>query len=597
MRKLVLVLIALVLAALVWMFAQTLAPSIARSPEAVGPKVGSQAALDPLVDNPPNTDVDSRSALESSPALPIGSNVASMTKCGLRVVVRFARGGDYKPQELDVRVLDLLGEEHVGQPEPKHTFLFSNLSPGTYTIDATESASVKSVQRVRLDTIGDTRVVEITLTPSRSLKVHWNASDGRPIAQAVLDPDLESGERCMEVVASRVPLRQEDYGKPSLIVGSLKVSATQVARFDEDDGRWPRMDQASGTGEGSLDVARDRSDPSLFCTFDIRTTGTLWLSAWYRGRLVDSQPITQDQSDLRFTTSIAQLRSLLVPVSLRLVDDVTGAPVTKASVNAGGRIWQRHPVDPQGRCAFNVESGWTKIDVDSGGGAVHGVTASGVFIMRDVEDSEIQVGNAPSELAWIRLRVLARPGVPLELGDIRVPHKRALRFRVLDAHMRPADRANVELISKSSYDDITGECDNRHASSNSQGLAVFDAAANETYVVACQYIHLGSFDCEPFVVDARTVKDDPDAIAGDITLRPLRKVSIVFDPPPRPGAKVLVETAAGLPVSRQDLDELGLCVLGLGGVHYQLRVVGDGEVKQTLPFSITSDPFVLTVRR
>src|ERR1700733_108954 len=103
MRKLVLVVIALVLAALVWMFAQVLAPSITRSPAAIAPRSGTEAmtSLDPVVDGGASANPGARSALESSPAADRGGKDARATENGLRVIVRFARGEDYEPKELD----------------------------------------------------------------------------------------------------------------------------------------------------------------------------------------------------------------------------------------------------------------------------------------------------------------------------------------------------------------------------------------------------------------------------------------------------------------------------------------------------------------
>jgi hypothetical protein len=601
MRKLAIVVLALIVAALSWRFTHgrsapqiwDLAPS--------SPRIDSttDAPLEPVVGTASNDRIADPAV--STPSAESSSKLVGSSVGGLRVIVRFARNDDSKPEDLDVQVLDALEESQQGRRESENEFAYTKLKPGIYTIGAEEARSMPTVQRVNLDGSGAERVVEMTLWPSRSLAVHWKTSDGRPIAQAVLDKDLESGERTMEVVASHVPLGPESPATWPLVVASIRVSANENSHYEDNDGLWALDRTSRGFSEGSLESPLDNADPTLFCTFDIRTHETLWLSAWYRGVLMDSQRIASDQTNLVFTTPLPAMRLLLVPVSLRLLDDKTGEPVTTATVDANERLRQRMKVDDRGRCTFTVQPGWKTIDIEPDNGPIPGGMRNGASLASDVQAHKAWIEGAAGRLFPVQLHALARRGASLDLGDVRLAHSRVLRFRVLGSDAEGLKSVRVAVMRKHTYDGLTGEYEeyDEEYGRDSQGpdergFVSFVVGANETYVVLCD---VGSLVSDPLIVNAALVSDDPGTIAAEIQLHASRRVSILFDPPPRPSALVLIETPTGLPVMKVDLGVMGLCGIHLGGLDYRLRLIVDDKVELTKRFSITSDPFFLTVQR
>jgi hypothetical protein len=600
MRKLVFVVIALLLAAVVWMFAP-----VRSSVLATAPAPGSSATdlqTHPLADSQVVNQSDAssstlvlstRSAIEGPEPTTVAPEVTGTNGCALRVIVRFDRTEEFVPDQLDIYLFDPLGQPRDFDRQGNNTFLFSELATGTYLLDVRENSSAPTTMRVKLDVAGEVRTVDIVMAPLRPIAIHWRTPEGLPFLQAVVDPSRKPHRSVMEICASHRPLRQDTAEKSSATFAFKVITIDPDSTFDESTG----LISSGGSGYEEpgtkFDDAFDPSQPDRFCRLCIDAEYELWLSVWCDGILCGSQHIAEDQTRVVFTTSLDVLGSSGVPVSLRFVDDKTGQPVTRARIDTDRELGGIEP-DDRGSCHFDLPPGWTILDVDCQPDAEGWVDGLRFAKDKDPEARRNWMDKAPSRLARTRLRVFARKGEPLDLGVIRVSRARVLRLRVLDPDQQPASEYEIQVTRKSSYDRLGDAFESRRRTSDSQGLVAFELAANETYVVGST----GSgFDFEPLSVDARSLSDDADTVAACISLRPARVVTIALEPSPPTGTMALIETLDGLPVVSQHVDETGLVSFNLAGSNYVMHLVEDGKVGRNVPFSINSDPFLFKVQR
>jgi hypothetical protein len=596
MRKLVFIVFALILAAMVWMFAPARS-----SPSPVAPDKGASAADSQRDSGSPDAAPssaglrihvgDARLAIDVSERTASVPEFNGTNRCTLRVVVRFAQADDFVPNHLDVYLFDSLGQSLSFDRREDNTFLFTDLAPGSYLVDVHEASSTPTTVRVNLDVPGEVRRVEIAMSPLRCISIHWRTPDGRPFVQAVVAPSRNRGETVMEVCASHQPLQQDTKDKSPRTFASDLIVAGADATYDLITG----LSAWGGTGiEGpgtKFDDAFDPSEPGRFCRLYTGAKDELWLSVWCDGILSGSQHVAEDQTTVIFTTPLNERGSSGVPVSLCLVDDKTSLPVTKARIDTDRGTGGIEP-DPRGCCFFELRPGWTVLYVDcdpDAGGWVDGMR----FVSEPAEHRR-SLATVPARLARLTLRIFARRGEPIDLGVIRVPRARVLRFRVLDPDMHPLSDFEIELARMSSYDRMCDAYERRRGKSDRQGFVTFEVSASETYVVGCTG---GSLDAAPLAVDAGSVPDDPEAIAGRILVRPSRKVTVAFEPRPAIGTTALIETPDGLPVCSDTIDETGFMSVMLAGSDYTVHLVEDGKVGRDARFFVTSDPFMFTMHR
>lgn len=598
MRKFVfvLVVVALLLAVLAWRISSVRSSALEAEP------VPTPSALDVRVDSIIDlqeagsssatslANVDAvRTAIEAPVPTAAMPEITGTNRCALRVIVRFGRSQEFVPDQLDAFLFDDLRQPSSFDRLENNTFLFSNLATGTYLLNVRERSSTPATTLVKLDVPGEVRTVEITMAPLRCISVRWRTPDGRPFARAMVGPALEPDGKMLAVSASNRPLQQDAMDNASSTFSQVLVFAAPDATFDEEFGLMAGSGDGISSPGARFDLAFDPSEPDRFCRLYVGAVEELWLSAWNDGVLSGSQHVKPDQTEVVFTSSLEELRSPGVPVSLCLVDDKTSLPVTHARIDTDGRIRDIEP-DEHGCCAFDLAPGWAVLYLDGAPEAWE----EGMRMGTDEMSRRSWLSQAPSRLSVLTMRVFARQGEPLDLGVIRMPRARVLRFRVLDPDLHPATDVEINLARWSSYDRTSVPYESRRRKTDALGLVVFEMPACETYVVGCVG---GHFDSEPLIVDARSVSDDPDTIAGRILLRPLRSVTIAFDPRPSRGTIGVVETPEGLPVWTEQIDETGLVSFPSGGDSYMLHLVEGGKIGRDVPFTVDSNPFLFTMHR
>jgi hypothetical protein len=571
MRKLVLLAAIVVIAALLYLLSRALGShgSVATLPPELSPqaKPASTSALDAKR----GPDVD-RTPAELADPTHRESTTDSANAGSLRIRVTFANQPNHKPDELQVRVSDLLGVQRDAHRESPTDFVVPVLALGEYVVLAEERWAIPAAVHAKVTERGREALVEIALAAKTSLSVHWKSTDGTPIVDAIaahLEDDLH---RSLVVYASRAPIAES---------GPLPASLAIASRSQEFDVGF------DSTGErhvlqGYGDLAKVEGRPSgrgndFFGSLDVPAEPPFFVSAWSCGALIETQSVAVGQRAVVFTTTLEQVKPSTVPVKFCVVDDDTGQPRRDVYVWTRGDSKERELNEDE------VLSGWHELDVEQGQVTLH-------IDWRNESDSGTDLpGFAP-----ITRELRLSKGHPLDLGLIGVSRARKATYRVVNESGKPVEGAEFALVNLSSYDGSAEHGELRRVWSNPEGLLEFTGLTHERYAITCSSPRI---DATPFVIDGSRIAPGDERIIRDIVVRPVRQISLVFDDPPRVGTLMMIETPDGLPVRTFEMDEFGIVPLWLGGTDYRVHLIEDGVPTASVPFRVTSDPCVLRIQR
>ncbi len=567
MRKLILLAAVIVLVALVMLLVNALG---SRAPVAPLPP---QIATQPT--QRASTPIDATTEAHGDPRgreSAVGGSATSANAVvgasSLRIRVSFAQRPDHEPKGLELRVSDLLGVQRDAHRESPLEFLVRGLAPGDFVVAASESTSIGKTARAHVEKDRAETILDIELQPITSLAIHWKTPEGIDITSALFSLPTGRDDPALIVRASAEPLDPSGPRPEQLELASVKREL-HIAHDAETVQRRREAQSAGLPLPRPVQVGVDES----FATLRVPAPPPFEVSAWIDGVMLDSQTARAGQQEVDFVTSLDKLAQARVPVTCCIVDDVKGAPIPnlRVSVNESNGTALKMK---DGCAVFEIDPGWTLLRFDT-------------YFSR--EDDVLRERYAP-----YALEVHGAPGVPIELGTIRLAPARAIRLRVVDATGKPVNASEITLVRLATYDGTQAPFDLQRAWSNEDGIVTFSRVCREKYVAACTSPRL---DSNPIVFDGSLATDGEDTIVGTIVLRPVRQVSLVFDVPPRVGTLMMIETPDGLPVHTLEMDEFGVVPVWLGGSDYRIHLVEGGEVTPSVPLTIDSDPCIRRIQR
>ncbi len=260
----------------------------------------------------------------------------------------------------------------------------TGLAPGRWNVQAQADGFATYRGEHELDT-SEVQVVDLTFASAQRVKVFLRTPDGASLHAALAKVFTLRG---LHVVATTQAIAGDLPAVESTSVGDLEAGRYRSAY---------EADTKVGASDPDGELQLDRPAP---------VHATLLL----RHLVLARQIVAPAQSELTFTLDAKEVLDRLTTVRLRVLDAVTGQPVSGA---------------------------FAALESSQGGGARAKTDADGVAVSEQVPPglSALQVNAKGYESLWTLVRVPA--GGTLDLGDVTLHPPVPLRGRLLDGDGKP----------------------------------------------------------------------------------------------------------------------------------------------------------------
>ena len=420
------------------------------------------------------------------------------------------------PRPTHVVIASKAGDAREMDVDGDGSFEFADLRPGAWHLFATAAGRLARRMDFEIGPAETGKSLDVTLEPSKQLKVKLSTPDGADLLEAVAkDPNLAEGFQ---------PIPFATRSAPGPRTPDLQTDPERRFACGSWRGREQVDEKTAGDASGILELSDELP---------------LHVGVSVRGVVVEERAVQPGTDEVVFVVPLEKIRAIASGVTLRLVSGSDGHPIAGAWVDVA-----------EFPGATTSEDG--SVEIAS--------LAPGLRMLRYGAD------GMERRCEWTRVE----PGKRTDLGVRELDPATPIHGRILDENGSP-----VQVIAL--LRDLDGATAGRElaicdkAGTDAEGRFTFRKAGRRRYAVT---IEGGDWVAPLQTIDARP--GSPAEVLMHARHSPA-ELKLTFPVEPPPGASYVVETTDGIPVVVQTADGWRQLAARLGDGSYRVRLVSDGR--------------------